>query len=371
MRPCYILSPCGTSILTNQAADNEERRTLFRHANARAPREIPEPDRQRLAALVERVTEFVDQANEKSAAKMSAELNGIIRFYDGVIPARHDFHLLLSTDTWLGSVTTELVKRWLDRAGDGLTVVIHRQTDLQTRDLAAFQLALSELLRRFDEEITRYSQQNYRVIFNLTGGFKSIQGFLQSIANFYADETVYIFETASELMRIPRLPVRLDAAGTIRENLAVLRRLRLGLPPASTDLVDIPETMLLRIEDETALSPWGELLCLNHIPAIYQERLWPPPDSDKIRYSKKFTKKANELPPERTAMLNRRIDDLTRHLGDQSYNPRSLDFKPLKGRPRDPSTHELDAWADLDARRIFGHFEEAVFVIDDLDRGLH
>ena len=38
-----------------------------------------------------------------------------------------------------------------------------------------------------------------------------------------------------------------------------------------------------------------------------------------------------------------------------------------------PSTHELDAWADQDTRRLFGHFEEdgKVFVLDKLDKALH
>lgn len=36
-----------------------------------------------------------------------------------------------------------------------------------------------------------------------------------------------------------------------------------------------------------------------------------------------------------------------------------------------PSTHEMDAWADLDAKRIFGHFEGGIFVLDKLEKGLH
>ena len=34
-------------------------------------------------------------------------------------------------------------------------------------------------------------------------------------------------------------------------------------------------------------------------------------------------------------------------------------------------THEMDAWADQDAKRIFGHFEEGCFVLDRLAKALH
>lgn len=70
-------------------------------------------------------------------------------------------------------------------------------------------------------------------------------------------------------------------------------------------------------------------------------------------------------------LINQRIDQLEKHLNDPSYNPRSLDFKSLKGKSMKPSTHEADAWSDQDAKRIFGHFERDVFVLDKLDKGLH
>jgi CRISPR/Cas system-associated protein Csm6 len=66
------------------------------------------------------------------------------------------------------------------------------------------------------------------VVFNLTGGFKSVQGFLQAISSFYADETIYIFQFSSELLQIPRLPIKLDTQGIIDENLTIFRRLGLN-----------------------------------------------------------------------------------------------------------------------------------------------
>jgi len=69
-----------------------------------------------------------------------------------------------------------------------------------------------------EDNLIGYKRNGYRVIFNLTGGFKSVQGFLQSIASLYADEAVYVFETASELLRAPRMPLRLDM-NVVKENI--------------------------------------------------------------------------------------------------------------------------------------------------------
>ena len=50
---------------------------------------------------------------------------------------------------------------------------------------------------------------------------------------------------------------------------------------------------------------------------------------------------------------------------------KELDFKQIKGKAMSPSTHEIDAWSDKDAKRIFGHYEGDAFVLDKLNKGLH
>ena len=187
--------------------------------------------------LIDKVSTSLNTADNESAMKMSAELNGIIKIYNGKITNNGDFHFLLSADAWVGEETAKIVKNWLEHH-NGLIVTIHRQTDLQTADISAFQLSLSDLIKKLSEEIPEYSRQGYKIIFNLTGGFKSVQGFLQSIANFYADETVYIFETSSELLKIPKLPVRMDAQLVVEEKFSVFRRLSLG--------INIDSTLILR-----------------------------------------------------------------------------------------------------------------------------
>jgi hypothetical protein len=43
----------------------------------------------------------------------------------------------------------------------------------------------------------------------------------------------------------------------------------------------------------------------------------------------------------------------------------------LKGNPIAGSTHEFDAWADADARRVFCHYENGALILDKLGKALH
>ncbi len=365
----YILSPCGTSLLTNQVQSNEERKIIFKYANTKNIDEIEEAEKVQLQQLISKISKMLETAETQDASRMSAEINGIVKLYKGLIPQNNDFHLLLSTDTWLGEETATLVEQWLKSWNKNIVTEVYRHTDLQTKDLAAFQLSLSELIKKFSEEIPCYSKKGYKIIFNLTGGFKSVQGFLQSIANFFADETVYIFESSSELMKIPRLPIRMDAISIVEDNIDYLRNITIN---QSTSVPNtIPETLLFSLDGQTILSPWGELIWTSSKSEIYKKTLLASPRPEKIRYGEGFIKTTESLSADRLELINNRIDQLNRYLADTKYNPKSLDFKQLKGNAMKMSTHEINAWSDLDAKRIFGHFEGGVFVLDKLDKGLH
>jgi len=358
-KPWFVLSPCGTSLLTN-AANDIERKLVSKYANHKSGSDIPAEETNRLSALIERVRGQMAGADHSHAAKASAELNAIIKLYQGEGSNPQHFHQLLCTDTWLGETTATLVAEWL--RGKGFTANVKRQTDLQTADLQAFQLALSDLVQWCHETLPAYQQNRYRIIFNLTGGFKSVQGFLQTLAMFYANEAVYIFETGRELLRIPRLPITMNAEGVVRDHLQTFRRLALGLE--DTLITGIPETLLLQIADEITLSAWGSLVWEQAKRQLYAEGLHPSP-SAKLRFGKQFEKDVVALAKERCVIVNERIDQLVRCLEKNGkYNPPSLNFKAIEGGDYKGSTHECDAWADRDAKRIFGHFEGGVLVVD-------
>lgn len=362
----FILSTCGTALLTNQVGGPDERKRINQYSNTRNFEGITDQaDRAWLSGLVDRVRRMLQEEDLSQVARMSAELNGLIKFYGGSILQNHDHHVLLCTDTWMGEVVATMEAEWLNRfCAD---VEVKKQTDLQTAEMKPFQLALSDLVRWSQETLPRYRENRYRIVFNLTGGFKSVQGFLQTLAMFYADEVVYIFQEADSLMRIPRLPIELKAKETVRQHLHCFRRLAYGLKVESA--VEVPETFLMRVGGEVTLSPWGSLVWEQTKKQIYEEQLWDTP-SDKLRFGRNFAGSIAVLQPDRLRMVNEKLDVLARFL-ETGIHVKSLDIKELKGNPCPPSTHEIDAWSDQDAKRIYGHFEANVFVLDKLDEALH
>jgi putative CRISPR-associated protein (TIGR02619 family) len=364
----FILSTCGTSLLTNEAGIREKA-LVYKYANAGNPEDVPEVDRNLLQTLIDQIAQKIPDADLREGAKMSAEINGIVQFYNGRLPGSPDCHYLLSTDTWLGEETACLVEKWLRTVSGQFSTIVNRHSDLQTERITEFQLSLSDLIKDLCNELPRYKAEGYQIVFNLTGGFKSVQGFLQTIAGLYADETVYIFERSSTLLRIPRLPIRLDALGVVESHLAAFRNLSIDIQPPNIN--DVPETFLLTLEGQTCMSPWGSLIWEESRPILYSRALLDSPRPEKIRYAESFIRKAQTLPADRLKIINHRIDQLNRHIENRTYNPDSLDFKSLKTRVMAPSTHEMDAWSDKDAQRMFGHFDGQVFILDKLEKGLH
>lgn len=360
-RPCYILTPCGTSLLTNVAGEGE-RAAVIRNSNCPRREDIPPADLEILEQVIRRAGSALAGAGPAEAKHLSAELNGILSLLKGSRPPGSVFHQLLCTDTFLGRVTAEIVRDWLQ--GQGATVDIRGQKDLQTADMASFQWALSDLTAWCAETVAGYLPSHH-VVFNLTGGFKSVQGFLLTLSSFYAHEAVYIFE-AGGLLRIPRLPVRMDAEPMVLEHLIFFRRAAGNL--AARPEHGLAETMYLEMDGGYALSAWGELVWNQTRDDIYGREIYPSP-SERLCYGPAFLKSVASQPADRKRILNRRIDQLAAHLengGRTEASPASLDFKPLRGGPCPPSTHEMDAWADKAAHRLFGHFEDAVFILDCL-----
>lgn len=235
-----------------------------------------------------------------------------------------------------------------------------------------FQFALSELVHQLTLTLDDFRRQGYRIVFNLTGGFKSVQGFLQTLGNLYADETVYVFEAPnSPLLRIPRLPVRLDATETVRRHIRAIRRLANSLEVPDTELSEVPETFLLRMDHEVSLSPWGALVWDQVRKELYGERVWPSP-SDRFEFGRDFLKSTQNQPSDRLLNLNDKLDKLAVYLESSHRRPpQSLDLKPIKGNPTPPSTHEFDAWADRDAKRVYCHYQDNTLVLDRLGAALH
>jgi len=361
MTPKLIISPCGTSILTN-GASSEERKILINNANAKE-QNISKEDMEIISTRIQKIKEEVKSFSLEDAKKKSAELNSLVQYYDNNLHQPQDHHILIKTDTYLGEETAKIIGQYLQQYK--ISVEILEISDLQTEDLISFQLALSEIVKDFNTRITGYKQQNYEVIFNLTGGFKSIQGFLQVLAMFYADKTIYIFESGKEILEIPRIPIKADEVEVFEENLTVFRKLSCGCD--NVDSSSVPKIFLLQIDNEVALSPWGKLAWENAKNMLYEKKFYTSPSS-LIKYGDNFLKDIKNLQPNRLRELNEKIDDLMLFL-ENGDNLKSLTFKSISKNAKPYSTHEFYVNSD-EAKRVYCHFENKICVLDEYGKHL-
>lgn len=362
-----IVSTCGTSVLTHQTPD--EFRTLLNRLSNRQQDELGE----HLSAVEAHIAQRRDQmrtADIETARKMSAELNGILGVYGGTLPpeARSDRHLLVASDTYLGNTGARIVADWLTANGipDVQVCVIK---NLVTDSLETFRFGVQELVQWCEETLPGH-RKTYRIIFNLTGGFKGVQGVMNTLAHAYADEIVYIFETGRDLLRIPTLPLNWDPVAIARAHLPALRRLALGIADSS-DIAGLPEVLVLAEKDDAGLSLVGEMVWQKAAPVLYAERLLDSP-SPRIRYSPRFERQvADVIEPDRRVRINRAIDALERWLAGHEP-PKSFQVKPVEGKhPTLPQvTHECYAWSDRDAKRIFFSLDNGAIVLEDLGQHL-
>ncbi len=253
--PQLILSTCGTSILTNVAGASPLRSRINPNANARTAEDFAEDDRANLLALLAEARERIMGADESTASRLSAELNTLHRL-DGVFDP-NTLHYLIASDTHLGSATANLVADYLRARGSNAQVI--SIAGLSTASATGFRDGIKELLRFLDDDIEGFGESHH-VIFNLTGGFKSLLGFMTAIGNFYADEVVYVFESSPELLRIPKLPIRLDESG-LRQSVDALLRMSVDDFLPAAEVASLSPALLEEAgDDRYGLSVWGELI---------------------------------------------------------------------------------------------------------------
>jgi putative CRISPR-associated protein (TIGR02619 family) len=272
--PKLILSPVGTSLFTNLAGDN--RRLINENANALED-EISKKTKQLVIRYENQVQSLFKENNIDKLKRASAELNSLLTLYDNrFVGHQRDIHVLVTTDTYLGKKAAYNLKDYLKQYFD--VVLVYTPVKLSTRTKEHFDSGIRNLLKWCDENINNYKESGYEVVFNLTGGFKSLQGYLNTIGMFYADEIVYIFEQGSELISIPRLPVSMET-DLFREQAQIfllLSQTNEGIQKSR--LTSIPEIMVEEYQnDRYILSNWGELSWNNAKEEVLSQRLMALP----------------------------------------------------------------------------------------------
>jgi hypothetical protein len=151
-----------------------------------------------------------------------------------------------------------------------------------------------------------------------------LQGYLNIVGMFYADRMVYIFETANELLTIPRLPIEVSEA-VLQEHCVPLAMMAEGnaLLPAA-QVRGIPEGMLETIDQVTGISNWG-LLAWNRVRRrILSERLL---DFPRLRYASTFERDFKRATVEERTALQKTLAQVSALLEEHNG-----DVTVLKGR---------------------------------------
>lgn len=263
--PNLIVSTLGTSLLLNLASE-EKLKTMLRQTANYKDHEFNREQQKKIEDLKKLITYELNKANVNQIRRLSAELNGIYGYYGSNIQKdqiNRDVHWFLSSDTFQGNITAGLIEGHLRQQGFR-EVYCLTPRNFDTKNTDNFSGGIKEIAKWCEDNIQTYRDNNYHVVFNLVGGFKSVQGYLNTLGMFYADEIIYIFESAAELIRIPRLPVTLNEIPVMREKTALFALMANSYLAVKEEAAGITE-LLLDCDDEVyTLSLWGLLLWNKH-----------------------------------------------------------------------------------------------------------
>lgn len=371
MKKTLFITTCGTSLLSNKFSEAERKR-LNSLANAQEST-LSVEDKKFLDDKLKNQKVVLFKDGFEKSKELSAELNVLVTYASDKLPTpnKEDLHILIHTDTYQGGIVAELLNDWLKAKGCNSST--KQVEDLNTKSLSDFKNGISSLISWCEATLPDYKNSGYKIIFNLNGGFKSLQGFMQTLGMFYADELLYIFEGDNQLLHIPRLPIELDSSveEAIKSNLNAFRKLGIhGMTIQKDAVKTVPESFLYELGEEVELSNWGQLVWERCKNKIYSEKILQP--LSHISYSPSGQKSLNDLDKFFFAIYNERMDDLFAYFeSGKKQCLKRLDYKQLKKNPCPPSTHECDLSSNKGAWRIFGHEVGDTFVIDNIGPGLH
>lgn len=284
-----IVSTIGTSLLTNHGKGNVN--TLLRDTANLQLKELSLEQRETIDSLARELDIEFSGAGNEELRRASAELNGILGYYGDEINNKQsltkDIHFLLTTDTYQGQKAASLVENRLHSLGVGIVEVLV-PPGLSTRNHGSFSLGINHVVQWCEETLPGYAGAGYRIVFNLVGGFKSLQGYMNTLGMFYAHEIIYIFEAPSaDLIRIPRLPVTLDEVPVLKEKAALFALMVHGHLANREEVEGIPEIFLDSEQGSYTLSTWGLFIWEHEKQAILGDHLRQYPG---LIYEKSFEK---------------------------------------------------------------------------------
>jgi putative CRISPR-associated protein (TIGR02619 family) len=355
MKPNITVSTIGTSILTNKQQDNKVKEILTKTANL-TESEISKDDKKIIDQIVEERKNLLLNSDIEKVRDISAELNGLLGIYNNNLnQMKNDIHWFVATYTYQASKIKDILDIWFRNKNINQILLIDIEL-LQANENV--QWSFPKLVKRIKEINDTRSNYN-KVIFNLVGGFKILQGFMQTIGMLYADEIYYLFEGTRNVIKIPKFPIKPDFSEEI------INKLRLIKYEVNTDTEGLG-ILIIKENNNVLLSDWGEIIFEREKNSFYQEL--HPPILNNINYSETFKKQFNNLNPKQKVELHEKIDQLSKYLytKNEKYNPSSLRFHSIN---HSRYTHEFYPFTG-DGRRVYGNMKNNIFIIEKIDSHL-
>ncbi|MBD2690909.1 putative CRISPR-associated protein [Anabaena catenula] len=261
----FVVSTVGTSLLTNQIrqkADPKNWKELLDKTAHLTDEQIKQSSPEIidiLSELTSRAEEQLKSGNTLEIKEASAELNGIYSLYeDNVDNGKLDYHWLITTDTAQGQITAKIIQGFLNKKIN--CIEIYTPYELSVKNTSKFKPGIDDLIDWLSKKYKEAKKDGYDIYFNLVGGFKAIQGCMNTIGMFYADKIIYVFEgSSSSLITIPRLPITVDYERVKKHqvNLALLNA-GASLSPSLTEKIE--EALVAEIDGKITISNWGQLI---------------------------------------------------------------------------------------------------------------
>jgi putative CRISPR-associated protein (TIGR02619 family) len=350
----YMISTCGTSMLTNLEKDRRcaTPEMSVELLSNKTEQDLKEPEKKYLDDLILRLIDESAGWNIPTAKKWSAELNGLLTYYgDDPTQGKQHLHYFVSSDTYVGKECAGILVNWCENMLH-LNSQVHDVHGLNTLNAVSFADAMCDLAKWCVEVVEPVHRNHGFVAFNLTGGFKSVQGFMQTLGMFYADEIFYLFAGSSNLMRIPRLSLGVEAIENgahdeIERHFDVYRRLSLeSATPA--ELKNISASMFFTDGKDSYLSAWGSIFWEK-----FKKEFYGSPD-----IFRRYRSDGGYLPPAPLIFTDEFIDSILREMDAGQFveinktldqlasllqstkmpwlGIKAIDFKPAENLPWEP-----------------------------------
>src|SRR5699024_7100068 len=182
----------------------------------------------------------LSKAKDIDLRRASAELNGILSCIEQYRP-KQIAHLLLHSDTQVGKQAAETVQRILSARGTHADLL--SAGGLRTDDVMNFPSSLSQLTEDLRNLVDGYRKSDYYIVFNLTGGFKAVNAYIQALGMLYADQCVFTFERTNTLLEVPSLPIRVESTSIAEEHREIFRKLAMDYPLTPNHMKEMQESL--------------------------------------------------------------------------------------------------------------------------------